>query len=88
MTTPWRALWREPRPAGAPPVGRGDWLLVAAFEVAALAEGLELWFRAKAPKEFSEAFAAILEEATLVLSAGLIQDPAGHHLIDLIVFHQ
>ncbi len=40
MTTPWRALWREPRPAGAPPVGRGDWLLVAAFEVAALAEGL------------------------------------------------
>lgn len=33
-------LWREPRPTGAPPVGRRDWLLVGAFEVAALAEGL------------------------------------------------
>lgn len=33
------AIWSEPRPAGPPPVGRADWLLVAAFEVAALAEG-------------------------------------------------
>lgn len=35
-----RALWREPRPVGAPPVGRGDWPLVGAFEAAAVVEGL------------------------------------------------
>ena len=40
MTASWRALWREPRPAGPPPVGRGDWFLVAGFEAAALFEGI------------------------------------------------
>lgn len=38
MRASWRAFWREPRPAGAPPAGRSDWLLVAAFEVAAVVE--------------------------------------------------
>lgn len=36
----WRALWREPRPVGAPQVGRVDWLLVGAFEAATLVEGI------------------------------------------------
>lgn len=40
MTTLWRSIWREPRPADAPPVGRVDWLLVGAFEAAALVEGI------------------------------------------------
>lgn len=40
MVTARRSLWHEPRPAGAPPVGRLDWLLVGAFEVAALLEGI------------------------------------------------
>lgn len=40
MTGPWGACWREPRPAGPPPVGRGDWALLAGFETAALVEGL------------------------------------------------
>lgn len=36
----WQSIGREPRPAGAPTAGRVDGLLVAAFEVAALAEGI------------------------------------------------
>lgn len=40
MITLWRSIWREPRPAGAPSVGRVDWLLVGAFEAAALVEGI------------------------------------------------
>lgn len=40
MRAIWRAIAREPRPAGAPPMGRADWLLVAAFEAAALIEGI------------------------------------------------
>ncbi|MEI2774769.1 MAG: histidine kinase [Tetrasphaera sp.] len=36
----WRSIWREPRPAGAPPVSRLDWLLVGGFGAAALVEGL------------------------------------------------
>lgn len=36
----WRAIWREPRPTDAPPVSRGDWVLLAAFEAAALYEGV------------------------------------------------
>lgn len=40
MVTVRRSIWQEPRPADAPPVGRPDWLLVAAFEAAALAEGI------------------------------------------------
>ena len=40
MTAFWRAIWREPRPVGAPPVGRADWLLVAGFEAAAVVEAL------------------------------------------------
>lgn len=40
MITLWRSIWSEPRPAGAPPVGRVDWLLVGAFEAAALVEGI------------------------------------------------
>ena len=37
---PERSLWQEPRPAGAPPVGRLDWLLVGGFAVAAVVEGV------------------------------------------------
>ena len=40
MSSPWRAIWREPRPVGAPQVGRVDWLLVGAFEAATLVEGI------------------------------------------------
>lgn len=40
MTALWRALAREPRPTDPPPVGRGDWVLLAGFEGAALYEGL------------------------------------------------
>ena len=40
MVTVRRSLWHEPRPAGAPPVGRLDWLLVGGFAVAALVEGI------------------------------------------------
>lgn len=40
MVTVRRSLWHEPRPADAPPVGRLDWLLVGAFAVAALVEGV------------------------------------------------
>ena len=40
MVTVRRPLWREPRPAGAPPLGRLDWLLVGAFTVAVLGEGV------------------------------------------------
>ena len=36
----WPAIWREPRPVGARPVGRADWLLVGGFEAAAVVEGL------------------------------------------------
>ena len=36
----WPAFWREPRPVGARPVGRADWLLVGGFEAAAVVEGL------------------------------------------------
>ena len=36
----WPAFWREPRPVGARPVGRVDWLLVGGFEAAAVVEGL------------------------------------------------
>lgn len=36
----WRALWREPRPDDAPARVWRDWLLVAAFAVSALLEGL------------------------------------------------
>lgn len=36
----WRSLWSEPRPADAPPVGRFDRLLVGAYAVTALLEGL------------------------------------------------
>jgi len=36
----WRAIWREPRPVGPPPVRRADWLLVGGFEVATVVEGL------------------------------------------------
>ena len=36
----WPAIWREPRPVGARPVGRADWLLVGGFEGAAVIEGL------------------------------------------------
>jgi signal transduction histidine kinase len=35
-----RSLWDEPRPAGAPPVGRPDWLLVGLFGAAAVIEGI------------------------------------------------
>lgn len=35
-----RALWREPRPVGPPPVGRADWLLVGGFEVASVVEAI------------------------------------------------
>lgn len=40
MVTALRALWHEPRPAGASPVGRGDWLLAGAVTVAVLVEGI------------------------------------------------
>lgn len=40
MITVRRSIWREPRPADAPPVGRLDWLLVGAFTAAVLAEGV------------------------------------------------
>ena len=36
----WRALWREPRPVGPPPVRRADWLLVGGFEAATLVESI------------------------------------------------
>ncbi|WP_189155023.1 sensor histidine kinase [Lentzea pudingi] len=42
MVTVRRSLWREPRPADAPPVGRLDWLLVGVFAAAALVEGIVL----------------------------------------------
>ena len=37
---PGRSVWREPRPAGAPPVGLLDRLLVGGFAVVAVAEGI------------------------------------------------
>ena len=40
MITVRRSLWDEPRPAGAPPVGRPDWLLVGLFGAAAVIEGI------------------------------------------------
>lgn len=40
VTRPLGSLWREPRPAGAPPVSRADWLLVGGLVVVALAEGV------------------------------------------------
>jgi signal transduction histidine kinase len=40
VVTVRRSLWREPRPADAPPVGRLDWLLAGAFAATALAEGI------------------------------------------------
>ncbi len=40
MTAVWRSLWREPRPADPPPVGRWDWLLAGAFAAAVVVEGL------------------------------------------------
>ncbi|NGY62445.1 sensor histidine kinase [Lentzea sp. NEAU-D13] len=40
MVTVWRSLWREPRPADAPPVGRLDYLLVGVFAAAVLVEGI------------------------------------------------
>jgi len=42
----WRQVWREPRPVGAPPTGRADWLLAGAFEAAA---ALEVLVRPAAP---------------------------------------
>ena len=40
MSAALRSLWDEPRPKGAPPVGRADVLLVGGLEVAALLEGV------------------------------------------------
>jgi len=40
VVTVRRSVWDEPRPAGAAPVGRLDWLLVGGFEAAALIEGI------------------------------------------------
>ncbi|MBU4216137.1 MAG: sensor histidine kinase [Actinobacteria bacterium] len=40
MVTVRRSLWREPRPPGAPPLGRLDWLLVGVYGAAALTEGI------------------------------------------------
>lgn len=40
MVTVWRSIWREPRPADAPPIGRLDWLLVGVVAAAALVEGI------------------------------------------------
>ncbi len=39
MTGIWRSVWRDPRPANPPVVGRLDWLLVGGFGAAALVEG-------------------------------------------------
>ncbi|MCA0338082.1 MAG: sensor histidine kinase [Actinobacteria bacterium] len=46
MRSRWRQVWREPRPVGAPPTGRADWLLAGAFEAAA---ALEVLVRPAAP---------------------------------------
>ncbi len=35
-----RSIWREPRPAGVPPVGRTDWLFAGAVVAAALVEAV------------------------------------------------
>ncbi len=35
-----RSIWHEPRPAAVPPVGGFDWLLVGAFAVAVVLEGI------------------------------------------------
>ena len=40
MRASWRAAWREPRPVGAPAVGRADWLLAGGFEAATVVEGI------------------------------------------------
>lgn len=40
MVTVPGSLWREPRPAEVPPIGRADWLLVGGFAAAALVEGI------------------------------------------------
>jgi signal transduction histidine kinase len=40
VVTARRSLWHEPRPADVPPIGRPDWILVGAFEAAALIEGI------------------------------------------------
>ncbi|GAA1867054.1 sensor histidine kinase [Myceligenerans crystallogenes] len=40
MVTLRRSVWHEPRPVGAPPVGRLDWLLVGVLATAALVEGV------------------------------------------------
>ena len=40
MVTARRSIWHEPRPADVPPIGRLDWILVGAFEAAALIEGI------------------------------------------------
>ncbi|RAS65877.1 signal transduction histidine kinase [Lentzea atacamensis] len=40
MVTVWRSIWREPRPAHAPPIGRLDWLLVGVVAAATLVEGV------------------------------------------------
>ena len=42
MITVRRSIWREPRPADAPPVGRLDWLLVGAFTAAVLGVSIEV----------------------------------------------
>ena len=40
VVTARRSPWHEPRPAGAAPVGRLDWLLAGGFGMAALVEGI------------------------------------------------
>jgi hypothetical protein len=40
VVTVRRSVWHEPRPAGAQPIGRLDWLLVGGFGAAALVEGI------------------------------------------------
>ncbi len=40
MITVRRAIWHEPRPADAPPIGRLDWLLAGVFAAAAVVEGI------------------------------------------------
>ncbi|WP_330276061.1 sensor histidine kinase [Lentzea sp. NBC_00516] len=40
MVTVRRSIWREPRPADAPPLGRRDWLLAGLVAAAALVEGI------------------------------------------------
>ncbi|WP_340537580.1 sensor histidine kinase [Nocardioides sp. GXZ039] len=40
MVNAWRALWHEPRPDDAPPVGRLDGLLVGGFVLTAAVEGV------------------------------------------------